>query len=81
MSRIHEFVKRHARVAISLPALLCCVQFFLGLYTAISKRDFDSETILQLLSYADGVETVVLFFILVALKNKKTVADSEKKPE
>lgn len=66
-----EFIKRHAHVAISLPAVLCCIQFIVGLFSAIRKHDFGSDTIIQLLSYADGVETVVLFIIMVALRNKK----------
>lgn len=70
MNKVKEFIKAHAHVALSVPAVLCCVQFVLGLFTAIRSGNFGSDTIIQLLSYADGVETVVLFVIVVALKNK-----------
>ncbi|MDE1829561.1 MAG: hypothetical protein KGI25_04495 [Thaumarchaeota archaeon] len=71
MKWLREYLKTNPHVALSVPAILCAIQFLMSLGGAIRTGIFDSNTINQLLSTADGFETVVLFVIMVALKNKK----------
>ncbi len=70
MSKIKDFIEKHAHISVSIVAVLCFVQFVSTLVFAIKRDNFDSNTTSQLLSTADGFEAVILFFIMIALKNK-----------
>ncbi len=71
MKELREYLKNNPHVALSVPALLCFIQFLMSIFGAIRTGIFDSNTVNQLLSTADGFETVVLFIIMMVLKNKK----------
>jgi hypothetical protein len=71
MGRLKEFLKDNPNVAISVPAILCAMQFLMSLYGAIRTGVFDNNTFNHLLASADGFETVFLFIIMLFLKRKK----------
>ncbi len=71
MSKIKDFLSNHTQVALSIPAVLCCIQFLSSVFGAFRTGVFNSDTLNQLLSTADGFESVVLFIIMLALKTKK----------
>ncbi len=60
-----------AHIAIGVPALLCFVSFVTNLFLALSDGVVDSNELHQLLSTADGFESVVLFIVMLVLKGKK----------
>jgi len=70
MRRFRNYILSKPHVAISVTALLCFVQFISGLYGALRAGMFDNNTINQLLSSADGFESVVLFVIASFLRKK-----------
>lgn len=71
MKWLKGYLTNNPHVVISVPAILCFIQFIMSLWGAIRTGIFDSNTINQLLSSADGFESVVLFVIMIVLKNKK----------
>lgn len=71
MKRLKELLKRKPHVAICVPTLLCFFTFITNLVTALKDGNIDSNELHQLLSTADGFETVVLIIIMFVLKDKK----------
>ena len=71
MKWLRDYIKNKPNHALSVPAILCFVQFLTNLWEIIKTGVFDSNAMNQLLSSADGFEAVVLFAIMIALKNKK----------
>lgn len=71
MAKWHDYIVNNLHVAISLPAILCFVQFVACLFGAVRTGVFNGSTVTQLLSYADGFESVILFFIMLISKAKK----------
>ena len=69
--KLIEFLRNKPHVAISVPAILCFVTFLTNLYSSLSDGVIDSNELHQLLSTADGFETVVLFAVMLVLKDKK----------
>lgn len=70
MSWLKNHIKNRPNYALSIPAVLCFMQFLSELIDIIKTRTFDSNAITQLLSSADGFESVVLFIIMLVLKTK-----------
>jgi len=70
MKKLRRYLKSKPQVAISVPALLCFVQFIVNLFQAFRYGTLDGNTMNQLLSSADGFETVVLVLIMFALNEK-----------
>lgn len=66
-----EFFKENPNLAISVPTLLCFVQFSYEVFEIIDTGVFDSNAFNQLVSSANGFETVCLCFIMLVLKSKK----------
>ena len=71
MDKLLEFLRNKPHVAIGVPTILCFVTFLTNLFSALSDGVIDSNELHSLLSTADGFETVVLFAIMLVLKNKK----------
>lgn len=71
MGRLFEDLKSNVSVAISIPAILCFIQFVYEIYEIIKTHELTSDILSQLVSSANGFESVVLFTIMIALKNKK----------
>jgi hypothetical protein len=71
MSKIKGLIRDNPQVALSIPTVLCFVQFLTSIWGAITTGTFDHNTINQLLASADGFESVILFGLMVALKEKK----------
>lgn len=71
MRKARNYVKRKPHVAIGIPAVLCAVTFVINFISAISDGVIDAKELHQLLSTADGFEAVVLFVVMLVLKDKK----------
>jgi len=63
--------KDKVHLALSVPALLCFVTFITNLIAALEDGNIDSAELHQLLSSADGFETVLLVIIMFVLRSKK----------
>lgn len=71
MKSFHDYIKTKPHHIISIPAILCFIQFIINLWGVIKTGNFDSQTMNHLLASADGFEAVSLGIIMLALKNKK----------
>ncbi len=72
MDRIKEYCRRHTHIALSVPAVLCFIQFVLGVFGVVRSGSLNLDAVTNLLSTADGFESVILFFIMLAIRNKKS---------
>jgi hypothetical protein len=71
MKKLRDYIKKKPHIVLTVPALLCFVTFIVNLLHALKDGNIDVNDYHQLLATADGFETVVLFIIMVALKDKK----------
>lgn len=71
LDKIREHIKAKPTHLISVPALLCFLTFLTNLFAALKDGVIDSNELHQLLSTADGFETVVLVLVMVVLRDKK----------
>jgi hypothetical protein len=71
MKKLFDYLKENSAVALSVPTVLCAVQFAADVITVLKTGHFDNALLSQMMSSANGFETVVLFAIMLALKNKK----------
>lgn len=71
MGKIRKYFKAKPHLVLTAPAILCFVTFITNLFAALKDGNIDSGELHQLLSTADGFETVVLILVMVALKDKK----------
>lgn len=71
MDDLIKKLRANAHIAISIPAVLCFITFITNLVKALSDGNIDSNEFHTLLASADGFETVVLFAVMLVLKQKK----------
>lgn len=71
MERLRKKIKAKPNVALSVPMVLCFISFITNFIAAMKDGNLDSNELHQLLSSADGFQAVVLFIIMVVLKDKK----------
>jgi len=71
MKRLLSLFKKNAPALVGMPALLCFFTFLTNFYQAIKDGNIDAQEYHTLLTYADGFEAVVLFIVMLALKEKK----------
>ena len=71
MRRTRKYIKSKPHYFISVPALLCFLTFITNLFAALKDGNIDSSELHQLLSTADGFETVILLIVMVVLRDKK----------
>jgi len=71
MKCMKEFLKNKPHIVLSVPAILCFVTFCTNLFAALTDGKIDANELSTLLSTADGFESVVLFIVMIALRNKK----------
>lgn len=71
MDKLRKMLKEKPHIAISIPAILCFLTFITNLVASLKDGNIDSSELHQLLSTADGFETVVLFAVMLVLKDKK----------
>lgn len=69
--RARKYIQSKPDRLISVPALLCFLTFITNLVAALQDGNIDGNELHQLLSTADGFETVVLLIIMVVLRGKK----------
>jgi len=65
-----EYIANKPHCALSLPAILSFGQFIAKVVDICKTGDLDPTTVNQLLSSANGFETVVLCIIMFVLKSK-----------
>lgn len=70
LDKLREYLKTKASLAISLPTVLCFIQFVAEIGDIIKAGKMDNAAFTQLLSSANGFETVVLVVIMIVLKEK-----------
>lgn len=71
MSWLNDFIKNKPHIVISLPILTSAASFFGNLFIALSDGHLDSAEFHQLLGSANGIESLILIIIFIALKEKK----------
>ena len=71
MKRLRKKLKDSPHLALSVPALLCFISFITNFIASIKDGNIDSNELHQLLSSADGFETVVIIIIMLVLRDKK----------
>ena len=71
MNKLRNKIKNKPHLALSVPMLLCFITFITNLVASLRDGVIDSAEFHQLLSTADGFETVVLVIVMIALKDKK----------
>lgn len=71
MKKLRDYVRKNPHVAISIPAILCAMTFVTNLCRALQDGFIDQNELQQLQTTADGFEAVVLFFVTLALRNRK----------
>jgi hypothetical protein len=71
MKRIRQKIKENPHLVLSVPALLCFITFITNLVAALKDGVIDSSELHQLLSTADGFETVVLVVTMLVIGRKK----------
>lgn len=71
MRKVKSYFKKKPHVVLSVPTILCAVTFLTNLIKALSDGNIDSNELHALLASADGFETVVLFLVMLVLKDKK----------
>ena len=70
MIKIRNYFRRNPNIALSITTVMCFIQFTDSLFTSYRSGIFDDNTIASLLASADGFETVILFLIMLVLKDK-----------
>lgn len=70
MNELLSKLKNNAHIAISVPAVLCSITFVTNLVQALSDGNIDSNEFHSLSASADGLESVILFVVMLALKRK-----------
>lgn len=71
MRKIKSYFKKKPHMALSVPAVLCFITFITNLIKALSDGNIDTNELHALLASADGFETVLLFVVMLVLKDKK----------
>lgn len=70
LRRLRKYFRDKPDVALSIPAILCFLQFLSSIFGVFRTGDFDNSVLRQLMSSADGFEAVVLFTIMTVLKER-----------
>lgn len=71
MRFIYRKIKEKPHLVLSVPAILCFITFITNLVASLKDGVIDSSELHQLLSTADGFETVVLVVFMMVIKKKK----------
>lgn len=71
MDKLRKKIKSKPHLALSVPAVLCFITFVTNLYAALKDGNIDGGELHQLLSTADGFETVILVVFMLVLRDKK----------
>lgn len=70
MEWLKELIKKNPFASLILPTTLSGFSFFGNLFSSLSDGVIDEGELTQLLSSANGLETILLIIIMLALKNK-----------
>ena len=70
MEWLRKLLRENANAAISVPTILCFLQFVTDVVEIIKSEDFTNAMLTQLVYSANGFETVCLFIIMLVLKDK-----------
>lgn len=71
MRKVKSYFKKKPHMVLSVPTVLCAFTFITNLVKALSDGNIDSNELHALLASADGFETVLLFVVMLVLKDKK----------
>lgn len=71
MLNVKNYLKKKPHMVLSVPTVLCFITFITNFISALNDGKIDTNEYHALLASADGFETVVLFIMMLVLKNKK----------
>jgi len=76
IKRLQQYINDKPKRVLSVPAVLCFLQFISNSIDVVKSCHIDAchidnNMFMQLLSSADGFETVLLCIIMLAIKSKK----------
>ena len=71
MRKLKRRIRKQPQLALTVPAMLCFITFVTNIVQALRDGNIDNNELHQLLASADGFEAVVLFLVMLALRNKK----------
>jgi len=71
MRKVKSYFKKKPHMVLSVPTILCFITFITNFTKALSDGNIDGNEFHSLLASADGFETVVLFILMLVLKDKK----------
>jgi len=71
LNYIKDAIKGNPHLAVAVPAVMSSISFVTNLLTALSDGVIDDTELHQLMSSANGIEMLVLFLIMIALRDKK----------
>lgn len=69
--KIRRKINQRPHLVLSVPAVLCFITFITNFIAAMKDGTIDSIELHQLLSSADGFETVVLVVLMLVLRKRK----------
>ncbi len=70
MKKLKNKLKDKPHVVLSIPVVLCAITFVTNLIAALKDGNIDGAELHQLLSTADGFESVIMLIIMFVLNNK-----------
>ncbi len=68
---LRKKIRSNLHVALSVPTVLCFITFITNFIASMKDGNIDSAELHQLLSSADGFETVLLVIVMYVLRKKK----------
>jgi hypothetical protein len=71
MEWLNNFVKKHPIVSLIIPTSIGGLSFFGNLFIALSDGTIDTNEFHQLMSSANGFQTLLLLIVMGALRIKK----------
>lgn len=71
MSKIKDYFKKKPHMVLTVPTVLCFITFVTNMVHALKDGNIDTNELHALMASADGFETVVLFLVMLVLKDKK----------
>ncbi len=71
MDWLNIFIKKHPIVSLIIPTSIGGLSFFGNLFISLSDGTIDTNEFHQLMSSANGFQTIILLVVMGALKIKK----------
>ncbi len=70
MKKLKKYVRKKPHLILTIPTVLCFISFITNFISAIKDGHIDQNELHELLSSADGFETVVLVLIMLFIRKR-----------